>query len=52
LEIKQELLIDELNTVRKASSLFFAALQGVLIPIALFFLWSKNQSTSNTGNIA
>ncbi|MBN2597436.1 Na+/H+ antiporter NhaA [Labilibaculum sp.] len=51
LEIKRELLIGELNTVRKASFPFFAALGGMLVPVAMFFLLNNNQSTSNAWGV-
>jgi NhaA family Na+:H+ antiporter len=51
LEIKRELLIGELNTIRKASFPFFAALGGMLVPVALFFLLNDNQSTSNAWGV-
>lgn len=46
LEIKRELLIGELNSIRKATFPFFAALGGMLIPVALFFLLNKNPETT------
>ena len=45
LEIKRELLIGELNSVRKAAFPFFAALGGMLIPVGLFVLLNKNPET-------
>ena len=47
LEIKRELLIGELNSVRKAAFPFFAALGGMLIPIILFLTLNQNPETSN-----
>ena len=38
LEIKRELLVGELNSVKKASLPFFAAIGGMLVPAAFFFL--------------
>ncbi|MDX9881143.1 MAG: Na+/H+ antiporter NhaA [Prolixibacteraceae bacterium] len=46
LEIKRELLIGELNSVRKASFPFFAALGGMLLPVAFFFLLNKDPETA------
>ncbi|WP_372753340.1 Na+/H+ antiporter NhaA [Labilibaculum sp.] len=51
LEIKRELLIGELNTLRKASFPFFAALGGIIVPVALFFLLNDNRSTSNAWGV-
>ncbi|MBN2639686.1 MAG: Na+/H+ antiporter NhaA [Bacteroidales bacterium] len=45
LEIKRELLIGELNSVRKASFPFFAAMGGILVPVGLFLLFNKNMQT-------
>ncbi len=47
LEIKRELLIGELNSIRKAAFPLFAALGGMLIPVALFVFLNKNPETSN-----
>lgn len=47
LEIKRELLIGELNSVRKAAFPFFAAIGGMLIPIILFLVLNKNPETSD-----
>jgi NhaA family Na+:H+ antiporter len=46
LEIKRELLIGELNTVRKAIFPIFAAIGGMLIPLALFLILNENPQTS------
>ena len=45
LEIKRELLIGELNSVRKATFPFLAALGGMIIPMVLFFLFNSNAET-------
>jgi len=45
LELKREFLIGELNTVKKAAFPFFAALGGVLVPIAIFLFFNKNPET-------
>ncbi len=45
LEIKRELLIGELNSVRKATFPFLAALGGMIIPMALFFVFNGNPDT-------
>lgn len=47
LEIKRELLVGELNSLKKASLPIFAAIGGVLVPITLFFILNKNSVTSN-----
>ncbi|MBS3992767.1 MAG: Na+/H+ antiporter NhaA [Bacteroidetes bacterium] len=47
LEIKRELLVGELNSLKKASLPIFAAIGGVLIPIALFFVLNNNSDTLN-----
>ncbi|WP_206074019.1 Na+/H+ antiporter NhaA [Marixanthomonas spongiae] len=44
LEIKRELLDGELTTMRKASMPIFAAIGGILVPIALFLLLNKGQT--------
>jgi Na+:H+ antiporter, NhaA family len=51
LEIKRELLIGELNTVRKASFPLFAAIGGMLIPVALFFILNRNPENSHAWGI-
>jgi len=51
LEIKRELLIGELNTVRKASFPIFAAIGGMFIPVLLFFILNNNPATSNAWGI-
>jgi len=51
LEIKRELLIGELNTVKKASFPLFAALGGMLAPVVLFLLLNENPETSGAWGI-
>lgn len=46
LELKREFLIGELDTLKKASFPFFAALGGVIVPIALFLILNKNPETT------
>lgn len=46
LEIKREILLGELNTLRKASLPIFAALGGVLVPVFLFLLLNDNPETA------
>jgi NhaA family Na+:H+ antiporter len=45
LEIKRELLIGELNTLRKASFPFFAALGGIIVPVLFFLVLNNNTET-------
>jgi len=51
LEIKRELLIGELNTVKKASFPLFAAIGGMFAPVILFLLLNKNPETSGAWGI-
>jgi len=52
LEIKRELLIGELNSVRKALLSIFAAIGGVVFPLLLFLLLNKNPETANGWGIS
>ncbi len=45
LELKRELLIGEINTVKKAVFPFVAALGGVLIPIVIYLTLNRNPET-------
>ncbi len=45
LELKRELLIGEINTIKKVAFPFIAALGGVIIPIALFLFLNQNPET-------
>lgn len=45
LEIKRELLIGELNSLRKAAFPLFAALGGMFAPLAVFLLLNSNPET-------
>lgn len=47
LELKRELLIGEINTVKKATFPFIAALGGILVPVVLYLILNKNQETAN-----
>lgn len=47
LEIKREVLVGELNTVKKALFPFFGALGGMSIPVLLFFILNNNPSTES-----
>ena len=42
LELKRELLIGEIDTIKKATFPFIAALGGVLIPVGLYLLLNQN----------
>ncbi|MEO0469933.1 MAG: Na+/H+ antiporter NhaA [Bacteroidota bacterium] len=46
LEIKREVLIGELNSIRKATFPFFAALGGMFAPLALFVMLNQNPATT------
>ncbi len=45
LEIKRELMIGELNTLRKAASPLLAAIGGMTFPVILFLLLNQNPET-------
>ncbi|WP_088323090.1 Na+/H+ antiporter NhaA [Polaribacter tangerinus] len=45
LEIKREVLIGELNSVKKLAFPLFGALGGVIVPVALYLLLNENPST-------
>ncbi len=47
LEIKREIMIGELNNMKKASFPIFAALGGMVIPISLFIILNNDSSTSH-----
>ena len=47
LEIKRELLIGELNSVKKASFPLFAAIGGMLLPVLFFLLLNKNPDNAH-----
>ena len=51
LEIKRELLIGELNTVKKASFPLFAAIGGMLVPVLIFLVLNKNPDNSHAWGI-
>ncbi|MBN1651354.1 MAG: Na+/H+ antiporter NhaA [Bacteroidales bacterium] len=46
LELKRELLVGEINTLKKASFPFVAALGGVLVPIGLYLFLNQNPDTA------
>lgn len=45
LEIKREILIGELDSLKKASLPLFAAAGGILVPLGVFFLFNNNPDT-------
>jgi len=45
LELKRELIIGEINTVKKAAFPFVAALGGVLVPVILYLVLNQNPET-------
>lgn len=47
LEIKREVMIGELNDLKKASFPIFAALGGMIVPIGIFIILNKNPETSH-----
>jgi NhaA family Na+:H+ antiporter len=47
LEIKREIFIGELNTMKKASLPIFAAIGGMLIPLSLYLVLNNNPETLN-----
>ena len=47
LEIKREMLIGELNTIRKATFPIFAAIGGMVIPMAMFLFLNDNPTTTD-----
>jgi NhaA family Na+:H+ antiporter len=51
LEIKRELMIGELNSFKKASFPLFAAIGGMLVPVAFFFLLNRNPENSHAWGI-
>lgn len=46
LELKRELLVGEINTLKKATFPLFAALGGVIVPIILYLLLNENPDTA------
>ena len=46
LELKRELLIGEINTLRKAAFPFVGALGGVLVPVGLYLFLNQNSETT------
>lgn len=46
LELKRELLVGEINTLKKETFPLFAALGGVIVPIALYLFLNENPETT------
>ena len=51
LELKRELLVGELNSLKRAAFPFIAALGGVIIPIVLFLMINQQPDTSKAWGI-
>lgn len=51
LEIKRELLLGELNSVKKATFPLFAAIGGMVIPVVLFLVLNNNPETTRAWGI-
>jgi NhaA family Na+:H+ antiporter len=51
LEIKRELLIGELNSVKKASFPLFAAIGGMLIPVLFYLVLNRNPESANAWGV-
>lgn len=47
LEIKREILIGELNSLKKASLPIFAAIGGMIIPLSLYLILNDSSETAN-----
>lgn len=52
LEIKREIKLGELNSLKKASLPIFAAIGGMLVPIGLFLLLNSNPETTKAWGIS
>ncbi len=52
LEIKREILIGELNSIKKASLPIFAAIGGMLVPFLIYILLNKNPETAGGWGIS
>ncbi|PLX00801.1 MAG: Na+/H+ antiporter NhaA [Marinilabiliales bacterium] len=47
LEIKREIVVGELNSIKKASLPIFAAIGGIIAPLIIFLVLNKNPETEN-----
>ena len=52
LEIKREIVIGELNSMKKASLPIFAAIGGMIVPLLLFLVLNNNPDTSKAWGIS
>lgn len=52
LEIKREVLLGELNSIKKASLPIFAAIGGMIVPMSLYLLINQNPETSDGWGIS
>ncbi|MFA8434548.1 MAG: Na+/H+ antiporter NhaA [Marinifilaceae bacterium] len=52
LEIKREILIGELNSLKKASLPMFAAIGGMIVPLLLYLLINQNPETTHGWGIS
>ncbi len=52
LEIKREILIGELNSIKKASLPFFAAIGGMIVPLVLYIVVNQNPETEGGWGIS
>lgn len=52
LEIKREILLGELNSIKKASLPFFAAIGGMIVPMLLYLMINQNPETSHGWGIS
>ncbi|MCF8371092.1 MAG: Na+/H+ antiporter NhaA [Bacteroidales bacterium] len=52
LEIKREVLIGELNTMKKASLPIFAAIGGMVLPLLMFLMLNSNPDTTKAWGIS
>lgn len=52
LEIKREILVGELNSVKKASLPIFAAIGGMILPMVLYLLINQNPETAHGWGIS
>lgn len=51
LELKRELLVGEINTIKKAAFPFIAAMGGILIPVGLFLFLNDNPETTKAWGV-
>lgn len=51
LELKRELLVGEINTIKKAAFPFIAAMGGILIPVGFFLFLNDNPETTKAWGV-